>query len=291
MQWIIAVTALFLIPGLILTWFMAGSLVAAHPQVVGDAPADLPAISISLYSESGSCLAGWHIRSSGRRGVIVLVHPYRGCRLVMVNRARLLHSQGYSVVMVDLRAHGESSGSRVTIGYLERHDVKAAVEFARTSHPNESIGVIGFSMGGVATLLASPLHVDTIILESVYPDICAAVTNRVRGKLGAFSAIPILLLLVQLKPRLRASVSDLRPIDRLPEIDSPVLIMSGTGDRYTTEADTKAMFNAAVAPKELWLIEDAGHEDLYEFVPRDYEKRLLSFLKQHLPSAVTAQPA
>jgi len=289
MQWIVAVSALILIPGLIVTWFTAGSLVAAHPEVVGDPPRDLPASSILLQSDSGSCLAGWHIRSSCPRGVIVLVHPYRGCRLAMVSRARLLHSEGYSIVMIDLRAHGESPGSRVTIGHLERHDVKAAVEFARTSHPGEPIGVIGFSMGGAATLVASPLGVDAIILESVYPDIRTAVTNRVRVKLGALWALPTLLLLVQLKPRLGISVSDLRPIDHLPNVNCPVLILSGTADLHTTEADTRTMFDAAIAPKELWLIEGAGHEDMYEFVPREYEQRVLRFLKQHLPSSVTAQ--
>jgi len=285
MQIFVVVTALILVPALIVAWVGAGTLVAAHRVEVGDPPTDLPAVPISLRSESGSCLAGWHIRSESQRGVIVLAHPYQGSRLDMINRARLLYSQGYSIVMVDMQAHGESPGTRVTIGYIERHDVTAAVEFAKENHPDEPIGVIGFSMGGAATLMATPLNVDAIVLESVYPSIESAVRNRVIAQLGAFAELPAKVLLMQFKPRLGISVADLRPIDRLPQIDCPVYIMSGTDDDLTTVAETKAMFDAANEPKELWMVDGAGHEDLYDFVPDDYQSRVLAFFERHLCTA------
>jgi fermentation-respiration switch protein FrsA (DUF1100 family) len=251
---------------------------------VGDPPADLPATTITLDSRSGGSIAGWHIRSVDHRGVIVLLHPYRGSRLAMLNRARLLYTEGYSVVMVDFQAHGESPGDRVTIGFLERHDVKAAVDFAKTLHPNEPIGVIGFSMGGAATLLASPLEVDAIVLESVYPDIATAVRNRVQAKLGTFAALPTQLLLMQMKPRMGISVSEMRPIARLAEVGCPIFIMSGTVDAHTTATDTRAMFETAVEPKQLWMVEGANHEDLHEFDTSEYEQRVLQFFQQHLAS-------
>ncbi|MEO2033367.1 MAG: alpha/beta fold hydrolase [Planctomycetaceae bacterium] len=290
MNLIVAVAALLLIPGLIVTWFGAGSFVAARPQSVGDPPADLPATPISLNSESGSRLAGWHLRSADHRGVVVLLHPYQGCRLTMVDRARFLHSKGYSSVMIDLQAHGESPGERVTIGYRERHDARAAVEFARTEHPHEPIAVIGFSMGGAAALLASPLNVDAMVLESVYPDIETAVKNRVVVKLGAFATLPARLLLMQFRPRLGISLADMRPIQHLPDVGCPVFIMSGTVDRHTTEADTRAMFKAAAEPKQLWLLDGADHEDLYDFNPQEYETRLLEFFEQHLITAGSTLP-
>ncbi|MDG2359568.1 MAG: hypothetical protein P8M20_07945 [Planctomycetaceae bacterium] len=64
----------------------------------------------------------------------------------------LLHGEGYSVVMIDLQAHGEIFGTQITSGHLEKHDARAAVEFARNQHSNESIGV---SLGGAYALLAS----------------------------------------------------------------------------------------------------------------------------------------
>lgn len=66
----------------------------------------------------------------------------------MLDRARWLHDEGYSSLLIDLQAHGESTGNHITGGYLEKHDVASAVKFARNRHPTESIGVIGVSLGG-----------------------------------------------------------------------------------------------------------------------------------------------
>lgn len=127
-----------------------------------------------------------------------------------------------------------------------------------------------------------PLNVDAMVLESVYSSIESAVQNRVTVKLGALAALPTKILLMQLKPRMGISVANLRPLDCLPKIGCPVLIMSGADDRHTTAEETHAMFEAANEPKEFWMVEGAGHEDLYDFSPAAYRTRLLSFFKRHL---------
>ena len=154
--------------GVAVSWFVAGALVAPSPRTVGAPPADLNAVSISLESESGSLVSGWHARSNLNNGVIVLLHGIRSTRLSMLERARILHHAGYSTVMIDFQAHGESPGDAITVGFLEKYDVRAAVQFARTEHPDEPIAVVGVSLGGAATLLASPLDIDAVVLESVY---------------------------------------------------------------------------------------------------------------------------
>ncbi len=117
-----------LVVGLIASWVVAGWLVAPQPRVIGDPPTDLPAMSISLVRDSGTTVAGWHIQSQTSKGVVVLLHPIRGSRLSMLERARLLHAAGYSIVMIDLQAHDESPGKQITVGHLEKHDARAAVE-------------------------------------------------------------------------------------------------------------------------------------------------------------------
>ena len=276
------VTCTLFVVGLVASWIVAGRLVAPQRCVIGDPPADLPARPISLVSDSGSTIAGWHVPSDTREGVIVLLHPIRGSRLSMLERARLLYAAGYSIVMIDLQAHGESPGTHMTIGYLEQHDARAAVEFARQQHPNESIGVVGVSLGGASTLLASPLGIDALVLESVYPNINDAVHNRVAAKLGLLSTIPAELLLVHLKPRLGISPSQLRPIDHLPNVACPVYLISGTDDHRTTANETKEMFSAARQPKEMWLVDGAAHEDLYRASAVEYKSRVLTFFNQHM---------
>ena len=268
--------------GLIASWFVAGWLVSPQPRQIGEPPPDLPATSISLVSDSGSTVAGWHIPSETPYGVMVLLHPIRGSRLSMLERARLLHTAGYSIVMIDLQAHGESPGEYITVGHLEKHDARAAVEFARQKHPNEPIGVLGVSLGGASALLSSPLGIDALVLESVYPNINDAVHNRVAAKLGPLSVIPAELLLAQLQPRLGISPSRLRPIDHVSNVGCPICLISGTEDRHTTAKETRQMFAAARQPKEVWLVDGAAHVDLYSASPEEYKTRVIGFLNLHM---------
>jgi len=276
------VASCLIVAGLIVSWVVAGALVAPKRQMVGDPPGDLNATSFTLASDSGSTVHGWHTRPEHSDGVVVLLHGMGGSRLWMLDRARMLHAVGYATVMIDLQAHGDSPGKAITAGHVEKHDVRAAVGFARREHPNESIGVIGVSLGGAAAVLASPLGIDALVIESVYPNIRDAIHNRVAARLGPLAAVPAALLLVQLKLRFGISPSALRPIDHLREVDCPVFILSGTEDRHTRVQETQAMFAAVPGRKELWLVDGAAHVDLYGHDPDQYRARILSFLRRHL---------
>lgn len=278
----LACTLLLVLGGLVVSWFVAGALVAASPSPIGKPPRDLNAVSISIESDSGSLIAGWYTKPVECDGVVVLMHGIRGSRLSMLERARLLHASRCATVMIDLQAHGESTGDAITIGHLEQHDVRAAVEYARRKHPSQPIGVVGVSLGGAAAVLASPLDIDALVIESVYPDVDAAIHNRVSARLGPVAAIPSELLLIQLGPRLGISRPELRPIDQIPKVDCPVLVASGTADLHTTASETQAIFNAARQPKELHLFEGAGHVDLLRFEPLEYRDHIIGFLRRHL---------
>lgn len=278
---IIAMSCL-LVAGLIASYFVASALVAPSPCAIGAPPRELNATTFTVNSDSGSVISGWHTQPNSSNGVIVLLHGIRGSRLSMLDRARMLHDAGYATVMIDLQAHGESPGDAITVGYLERHDVRAAVEYARHEHPGEPIGVIGVSLGGAAALLTSPLGIDALVLESVYPNIHDAIYNRVAAKLGPLSMIPTSLLLIQLHPRLGVSPSELRPIDHMPDVACPVCVASGTADEHTTISETQAMFSAAQEPKHLWLLDGAAHVDLLSADPIRYRQQIVGFLNRHL---------
>jgi alpha/beta superfamily hydrolase len=54
----------------------------------------------------------------------------------MVNRARFLHAAGYTVLLIDFQASGESPGKAVTFGYREANDVKASLRYLHQQlHP------------------------------------------------------------------------------------------------------------------------------------------------------------
>ena len=271
----------FLVVVLVVSWFVAGSLVSPAQRVLA-VPESLPVESVRFESKSGATIAGWHCRVKDSRGVVVLVHGIRSNRLAMIPRANALRERGFSTLMIDLQAHGESTGENITIGHLEKHDVSAAVEYARMLHSGEPIGLVGVSLGGGASLLAQPLELDAMVLESVFSDLRIAVRNRVRERLGPLHHVATPLLLAQLPLRLGYSASQVSPIDHITDCDCPLLIAGGSEDPHTPEAETRAMHDAAAEPKQLWIAEGVKHRDLYKMKPLEYEQVVFAFLDRHL---------
>lgn len=221
------------------------------------------------------------------KGAVLLLHGVRADRRQMIERARLLNRQGYAVLLIDLPAHGESSGKRITFGLKEATGVKSALDYLRKKLPEERIGVIGVSLGAASFVLskATPSP-SAVVLESMFPTISEAVTDRLTKQLGPVGEVLAPLLLWQLPFRLGISAIDLRPIDEMPSLQAPVLIMSGTQDEHTTLAESKRIFETAHEPKEFWPVEGAGHVDLYMHSPKAYESKLLPFLAKYLPRGV-----
>ena len=65
---------------------------------------------------------------------IILVHGRNASKqnAISGNLPKLgaeLHDAGFAVLMIDLRAHGESEGKRYSYGVYERHDVLGAVDW------------------------------------------------------------------------------------------------------------------------------------------------------------------
>lgn len=133
-----------------------------------------------------------------------------------------------------------------------------------------------------ATLLASPLELDALVIDSVYPTITEAIHNRIAMRVGVLSRVLTPMLLWQLPFRAGISLRDLRPIDQIPNVGCPLLISCGDHDQHTTLAETRRMFAAAKEPKQLVIFPSAAHVDLLEFDSERYRREILAFLEEHL---------
>jgi fermentation-respiration switch protein FrsA (DUF1100 family) len=273
----------------VVAWLLGSKLVEPQNHVVS-LPAGFDAQIVSIPG-SGHAIAGWWVDRGGESPVVLLLHGVRADRLAMVSRAQLLMHHEFSVLLIDLQAHGGTPGEAITLGYRESADVVAARDWIRSRAPRRRIGVIGESLGGASVLLApQPSGFDAVVLEAVYPRIGQAVENRIRMRLGALAPVLAPLLLRQLRPRLHISESDLEPIRSIGQLGAPVLILAGSRDEHTTLADSQELFAAASAPKSLWVVEGAKHEDLLRFDPAGYEEHVMGFLKRNVV-AVRQSPA
>jgi len=258
--------------------------------VIGPPPADLPgAQAVRIPSASGSQIRGWWVPATGSGGgAVILMHGVRANRLGLVRRAKVLRAHGFAVLLFDFQAHGESPGRRITFGRLEALDAAAAVEFVRHSLPGERVGALGISLGGAATLLGpAPLKVDALVLESVYPDIDAALANRLRVGLGPvlgplFTPLLAPAFKLLLPPILDVRPDELRPIEHIGAAVAPILVASGTADDRTPPDEARALFDRAPQPKRFWPVSGAGHVDLERYDPDQYWRTVLPFLTEYL---------
>ena len=261
------------------SWVVGGELFAPVPRSVGAAPSSLGVENVTFQSASGSLVHGWFATGMKGQGAVLLLHGVRGDRRDMLSRASFLHDLGYSVLLIDFQAHGESPGDRITFGDRESRDVVAALAYLQHRAPCERLGVIGVSLGAAAFVLAEGRPpVNAVVLESMYPTIEQAVTDRLRLHLGAVGPVFAPLLMVQIRSRLGTSAERLRPIDRIGSIRAPVLILNGTRDQHTTLEEAHALFAAAHPPKTFWAVEGAAHVNLHTYAKVEYEHRIAAFL-------------
>lgn len=264
--------------------FLAGEVVTGSAATATEAlKTDLPVESVRIPATDGGQVHGWLARGEDGNGVVLLVHSIRSNRVEMLSRARFLTAQGYHTLLIDLQAHGETPGKRITFGARESENVAAAVDYLRRLFPHERIGAIGVSLGAAAIVLAEhDLRLSAVILESLHPTIEEAVENRLRLFLGEPGVWFLPVLLFQISVFTGVPIDALSPIEQINNLNSPVLIISGTNDNHTTVPETERLFAAAREPKELWIVPGAGHFNMHDYAGKAYEREVLDFLSYYL---------
>ena len=234
-----------------------------------------------IERKGAPAIAGWYRRVGDAECAVLLAHGLRADRRQMLGRAEFLIAAGYSVLLIDLQAHGESLGKHIGFGLIEASDIVDAVKYLKEDH--SSVGVIGISLGGAAAVLAADkLDADALVVEAVFTDIRKATANRLQTRLGGVGSALSSALLWQLEPRTGIPVSAVAPIEAVADVRAPLLVIAGEADRRTTLADSQALFDRANQPKAFWAVPGAAHENYHVHSQVEYERRVLNFFSQYL---------
>ncbi len=268
-----------------ISYYFAGQFIAPAPCAIGNAPQEFPfpIHNVSFTTDDGLTLKGWYSPDEKNRTAIILLHGHRGNRWQMYDTAKMFRRAGYGVLLYDARATGESDGKAISVGYYETADLLAAVRYLRQQGVAR-IACLGQSQGGATILLASTRldGVRCVIAQSSYDTICRAIDRRYRAYFHIPGWLGGSLMMFFAEQKLGVEAEQISPLREIANLHIPVFIIAGSQDTRTWASDTRELFAAANQPKELWMIEGAGHEDLYALHPEEYEKRVLEFLKKYL---------
>jgi uncharacterized protein len=234
-------------------------------------PVDLTGASeVSVPTPDGLTLRGWYVPP--RTGaVVVFAHGFGGNRTQLLPEARAVLQSGHGVLLYDARAHGESEGSRSTMGDRERRDIQGALAFVRAQAGVTRVGAVGFSIGAdaLADVAARDPAIAAVILVSPNETIEAGIRSAFRGVLKEWAA---------LQPLRRAGVDvgGVRPIDAIPRIlPRPLLVVAGTLEPDIPMGERLA--RATGSPDRFLWVEGAHHGDYADVAPGLYLGRVRDF--------------
>jgi fermentation-respiration switch protein FrsA (DUF1100 family) len=236
-------------------------------------------------------LRGWFLPGGTGEPVIIMVHGNGYNRddssIGTLAIAAQLINDGYNVLMFDLRGYGESDGSTVGGGYLEKRDLEGAVAYMKSRGFNR-IGVIGFSLGAVTLLLAAAedQDINAVISDSAFADL-----NDLMGpQFAERTKAPVIFLhpiLFMIKIMYGVDFAAIRPVDVVAEIKTrPILFIHGAADETIPVSHAYRLFAAAQNPlDQLWIVPGAGHTQSYKTQPEEYISKITEFFNTALKNA------
>jgi uncharacterized protein len=216
---------------------------------------------------------------------VILVHGRNACRgwEFRSSSAPLvahLTANGFNVLLLDLRGHGESAASRLTFGLRERLDVLGAVDWLQ-SRGFERIAVIGSSVGAVAALLASaesPL-IRALVLDSAFADFAPVLRTQFRQISGLPSFFLNGALLVG-QALTGERLQDFRPLGVLSRVRAKLFVIHAAGDSFISP--DHALDFVKVSQAQHWITGGDSHLASYRNQPDEYAARVTAFLQSNL---------
>ena len=82
---------------------------------------------------------------------VIIVHGYTNNALEMLDVAYNFYKKGYSILLIDQRAHGKSDGIYSTHGFYERKDMLSWIDYINKKKKTKII-LYGISMGGTVIM-------------------------------------------------------------------------------------------------------------------------------------------
>jgi uncharacterized protein len=281
--------ALVLLGTLVLGYFGAGLLVvlwmtSPRRKAPGATPVSvgLGYREVEILSTDGVRLSAWWVPAEDSSRAAILIPGWGGYKFEehLLQTAPVYHDAGYSVLMIDLRAQGESEGTRRTLGYREARDVRGALAWLnKQGFETGNVVLHGWSMGGATALRAAPgTGIAAVVEEAGFADL----PLLLKGKLSEFVRFggilrPAILLAGRIFPDFVPwEVVPKKEAAKLSDEGIPFFIIHSTADAVVPYEQARIL--AEAYPKaSFWKLEDYEHVGAYEHP--EYARRLREFIE------------
>ncbi|MEQ1881976.1 MAG: alpha/beta hydrolase [Burkholderiales bacterium] len=212
---------------------------------------------MSFQSADNIELFGWFLPATqDAAGTILFLHGNAENISTHISAVVWLPEAGFNVFLFDYRGYGASAGSPSLAGAQKDIDAAMYTLLERTDIDTYRVVVYGQSLGGALAaynIALSPYrnHVRALIVDSAF----SSYTGITREKLASiWLTWPFQWL---------ASVSVDENYSPLPTIKKispiPLLVIHGDQDAIVPVHHGRRLYDAALEPKQLWVIPETGH--------------------------------
>ena len=217
----------------------------------------------------------------------LVLHGYTGWKEEMYPFACWYHESGYHVIVPDLRCQGESEGDFIGMGWTDHYDCNLWIDYILSQDPEAQIIIHGQSMGASTALIMTGEetlsdHVAAVISDCAYTDAYSMFGDKVTEwfYLPAFPLVDS--ARVVLKLRGGYDLMDASAIDAVAKSTTPTLFIHGASDAMISVRMSEDLYEAASCPKDLLIVEGAGHAQAQDKDPEAYYDTISEFLQKYI---------
>jgi fermentation-respiration switch protein FrsA (DUF1100 family) len=259
---------------------------------------------VHFVTEDGLDLVGCYLKSPvPRKGVVLFGVEFGSNRWSCVPYCDRLRANGFDVFSFEFRSQGESAPMPgyeplQWVTHYEVLDVQAAIAYlkSRADADPRGIGFFGISKGGSAGLLAAAPdpYVRCFVTDGIFATY-STMLPYMRKWITIYSPHRLLQKLFPLWFYGLIGMAALRRIRkasgcRFPHLERamprlsprPLFMIHGGADTYIKPAMAQSVFARARAPKELWVVEGAKHNQALNVAGKEYQQRIVDFFGTHL---------
>ena len=226
-----------------------------------------PKEDIHVEAKDGLRLHGTYFPQGEEKKVVLCFHGYtsEGMKDYLALSGYYL-KKGYSMLLVDERAHGESEGEYIGFGCLDRQDALCWLDWI-LERCGEDVEILmhGTSMGGATVLTASglelPAQVKGIISDCGFTSPKEVFTHVLNSMyhLPAFPAIPAADVINR---RLAGyGMDECNAAREVRNATVPILVIHGDADTFVPVSMCEEIYENIASPKKKLIVEGAAHAE------------------------------
>ncbi|KAK8691460.1 hypothetical protein V6N13_074970 [Hibiscus sabdariffa] len=188
---------------------------------------------------------------------VIYCHGNSGCRVDASEAATILLPSNITVFTLDFSGSGLSGGEHVTLGWYEKDDLKAVVDYLRADGNVSLIGLWGRSMGAVTSLMygAEDPSIAGMVLDSPFSDLVDLMMELVdtyKFRLPKFTVkFAIQIMRKAIQRRAKFDITDLNTIKVAKSCFVPVLFGHAIDDDFIQPHHSDYIFEAYVGDKNI----------------------------------------